>query len=118
MAENEKIDSAVAELIRSTAKIKFSELQRFFAQGIMYVVAKQNDLIDVATKMISDDKEGIERLIENGDFKLVQDSQAREWLADDATLWCTVVAPYILVQEFQDDLRSKDYLEAGSEYLQ
>ena len=118
MAGNEKTDNAVAELIRSTAKIKFSELQRFFAQGVMYVVAKEVDLIEVATKMIADDKDSIEELIEDSAFKLVQDEQAREWLNDDTMLWCTVVAPYILVQEFEDDLQYEGNQDGNSEYLQ
>ena len=118
MAGNEEIDNAIAELIRSTAKIKFSELQRFFAQGIMYVVAKEADLIDVATKMITDDKASIEELIENGVFKLAQNEQAREWLTDDSMLWCAVVAPYILVQEFQGDLLFDGNQDGNSEYLQ
>ena len=115
---NDKIDNSIAELIGSTAKIKFSELQRFFAQGIMYVVAKQADLIDVATKMIADDKASIQSLIEEGSFTLVQDECARNWLEDDTMLWCVVVAPYILVQELQGDVFYAGEQKGGQEYLQ
>lgn len=102
MSDTNHLDLAVAELIRTTAKVRFSELQRHFAQGIVYVLAEGFDLIDVATKIIADDVQATATLIEEGALSRVEDDQARIWLEQSSVLWCTVVAPYVLVQPIID----------------
>jgi hypothetical protein len=108
VSTKEHLNSRVAELIRSTAKIQFSELQRYFAQGVLYVVADHADLIDVACKMAADDKSSIARFIEEHILERVQDDMARHWLAMDTTLWCVVVAPYVLVQRAEQAQETVD----------
>lgn len=94
-----EFDQTIAELVRSTAKIRFSEIQRFFAQGILYVVDVQSDLIEVAKLMVRDDQAAMANLINEHKFARVEDHIARAWIAADTELWCVVVAPYVLVQE-------------------
>ncbi|MCP4001182.1 MAG: DUF2288 domain-containing protein [Gammaproteobacteria bacterium] len=81
-----------------TAKIGWSELQRFFAQGHAVAVSSELDLIDVAYQMSCDNKEQLEAWMELGHVKAVSDAQAIEWLEADSLMWSVVVRPWILVQ--------------------
>ncbi|NEV61255.1 DUF2288 domain-containing protein [Thiorhodococcus minor] len=90
-----------AKLNQETAKIRWTELQRFFAQGLVLCVRPGLDLVDVALAMAKDDAEKIGAERSAGRIAAVTDQQAREWLAQDACLWAVVVKPWILAQEAQ-----------------
>ncbi len=85
-----------------TAKIGWSELQRPFAKGTVFVVAPELDLVETAARMIHDEKTTVEHWMDQK--KLIQASveDARRWNEEDPDLWAVVVAPWILVQESQD----------------
>jgi len=57
------------------------------------------DLIDVALRIAHDDKESITRWMNEGAVAKVSDVQAQSWTESDATLWASVVSPFVLVQE-------------------
>lgn len=87
------------KLVRETARIAWSELQRYFATGAVIYVSDSLDLIDVAMRISNDDKAAVERWMLARQLGKVSDDQAREWLETDATVWSVVVNPWILVQQ-------------------
>jgi hypothetical protein len=95
----EPIDVLKARLNTETAKIGWSEIQRFFAKGQVFVVASKLDLIDTAAKMINDEKSSIKEWLEQGLILQATINDAKRWNENDPDLWAVVVAPWILVQE-------------------
>jgi hypothetical protein len=91
-----------AKLSAETAKIRWRELQRFFAQGRAIQVAASLDLIDVAARIGSDDARQVEAWMNAGKVQRVSDHQARQWIDADALVWAVVVRPWVLVQPLTD----------------
>ena len=83
---------------RETARLPWSELQRHFAQGTVIYVSEALDLVDVAVRISHDDKESIARWMAEGKLAKVSDAQAQAWTEADASLWTSVVSPFVLVQ--------------------
>ena len=83
---------------RETSRIKWSELERHFASGSVIYVSEQLDLIDVALRIAHDDKDSIGKWMAAGTVAKVSDVQAQTWTQSDATLWASVVSPFVLVQ--------------------
>jgi len=83
---------------RETARLPWSELQRHFAQGTVIYVSEELDLVDVAVRISHDDKESIARWMADGKVAKVSDIQAQTWAESDASLWTSVVSPFVLVQ--------------------
>ncbi len=81
-----------------TAKMAWSELQRFFAQGYAIGVSPELDLVEVALQVSADNKQQVEAWMEAGQFEPVSDAQALEWLEANALMWTVVVKPWVLVQ--------------------
>lgn len=81
-----------------TARLPWAELERHFAQGTVVFVSEQLDLIDVAVRISHDDKDSIARWMGEGKIAKVSDAQAQAWTAAGASLWTSVVHPFILVQ--------------------
>jgi len=90
------------ELNAETAKIRWQELQRFFANGSTIYVSPELDLIDVAMEICRDNKARIEQWMSDKSLGQVSDDQAIEWLEADATVWSLVVKPWVLVQPLKD----------------
>jgi hypothetical protein len=81
-----------------TSRIKWEELQRFFASGSAIFVNEALDLIDVAIQISRDNKEQVLHWMETGMVTRVNDTQALAWYEADAEVWAVVVRPYVLVQ--------------------
>lgn len=88
-----------ARINSETARIGWSELQRFFAAGKVMRVDSELDLVDVAYALEQDDIEQVKKWTDSMQIGPVADAQAREWIEADATLWAVVVKPWVLVQE-------------------
>jgi hypothetical protein len=88
-----------AKLNGETARIPWSELQRFFARGVTVWVAPDLDLVDTGLAFAQDDAALIQGEMARGRIAPVADDQARDWLAVGAELWALVVSPWVLVQE-------------------
>lgn len=88
-----------------TAKIAWSELQRFFAAGKAIYVDPDLDLVEIALQMSLDDSAGIRRWMDSGKLAPVSDEQARYWIDTDASVWAVVVKPWVLVQDLKEGLR-------------
>ena len=100
MSETE--DELKARLNRETAKIPWSELQRFYARGEVIAVDKSLDLIHVASQFNLDNKSDVEGWLGQGMVARVNDQQAAQWHQQQAQLWAVVIAPWVLVQEIQE----------------
>ncbi len=83
---------------RETARLPWAELQRHFAQGTVIYVSEELDLVDVALRISHDDKDSIGRWMADGKVAKVSDAQAQAWTEADASLWTSVVSPFVLVQ--------------------
>lgn len=88
-----------AKVNLETAKIYWTELQRFFAKGEAVWVSNELDFIDVAHQFSIDNKAQVAQWLENKQVALVSDEQALRWFESDAELWAVVIKPWILVQE-------------------
>lgn len=82
-----------------TARLPWSELLKHFASGTVVWVANELDLVDVAVRISHDDKASISAWMLAGQLGKVTDRQAQGWLDADASLWTSVVHPFILVQQ-------------------
>ena len=92
-----------AKLLGETARAPWTELQRFFAQGVMLMAQPGVDMIAVAMALADDDSAAFEKWLHAGEAGVVSDEQALAWHAADATLWTVVVKPWVLVQECAED---------------
>ena len=93
-----------AKIISETAKIRWQELQRFFAAGKVIWVASDLDLIDVAWAVQRDDVEQVAAWTGQHKLAAATDDQARQWVTADSLLWTVAIKPWVLVQ----DLKSAD----------
>lgn len=92
-----------ARITGETAKIRWQELQRFFAAGKVMLVAAELDLVDVACALQEDDVDQVQSWTEAQQVMPVPDDQAKDWVACDAMLWAVVVKPWVLVQTIGPD---------------
>ena len=82
-----------------TGVLSWEELMPHFARGVVLRVSSNVDLIDVAEKVIRDDKVAVEPLMKNGDLRRATDDDARGWVKREPEFWCVVSAPWVLAQE-------------------
>ncbi|MFT5691951.1 MAG: hypothetical protein ACI92E_001282 [Oceanicoccus sp.] len=94
-----EISEEVARLNLETSKIQWSELQKFFAQGLVIAVKPGIDLIEVATAFSKDNKAEVEVWLETESVFPVKDEHAVQWLDHDPLFWAVVVAPWVLIQK-------------------
>ena len=91
------------QLIQSTARIQYHELQRFYAQGKLLWGDSNLDLVEVAEQIVRDQLVEIKALQQQQKIQWPSDDDARRWFAHNQWFWSVVVAPYVLVQESDDD---------------
>lgn len=91
---------------QQTSKIPWQELQKFYARGVVVEVAPGTDLIAAAIAFQRDDKQKVERWLNDGCVIPVADLRALHWLQAEASLWAVVVAPWVLVQEISAESAS------------
>lgn len=95
-----------AHLHGETSKLPWTELEKHFARGVVFKVAKGIDILDVALVIARDDKDTLKVWIDNKEVLAVEVEDAQRWHDTSASLWSVVVAPFILVQEFTKKLDS------------
>lgn len=93
----------VQKLNRETSKIAWPELQRFYASGAVLRVAGEMDLIEVAIAIHKDNAATVEKWLEEGAIGHVDEALASRWLEKQQTVWAVVIAPWVLVQEVDND---------------
>ena len=97
MMMNEQ-DVLFAKLNLETAQIPWCELQRFFAQGKVFMVDAERDLVSIAHQVACDQADKIDRLINDSVINRVTDEQAKTMIERDSVVWAVVVAPWVLIQ--------------------
>lgn len=103
MADSEQDpDLLRAKINQETAKIPWSSLQRFFAQGTAVWVDQGLDLVEVALAIAEDSAEQVGAWTSKGRVSRVSDDQARSWVQTGASVWAVVVRPWVLVQDLGD----------------
>ena len=82
-----------------TARIHWHDLQTYYANGGVIVVAPELDLVEVAVQLGLDNTAGFQRWIETAEVAAVSDEQALYWHETNVSLWAVVAAPWVLVQQ-------------------
>lgn len=95
-----------AHLHGETSKLPWSELEKHFARGVVFKVEKGLDILDVAIVIARDDKDSLKVWMDNNKVMAAEVDDAKQWHETEASLWSVVVAPFILVQEFEQKLDS------------
>lgn len=99
----EQLMSLLKQDIHSeTAKIAWSELQRFFAAGKAVYVSTDLDLVEVALQISNDNSARVRQWMDRGQLGPVSDDQAKYWIDADAAVWAVVVKPWVLVQDIKE----------------
>ncbi|MCY4044901.1 MAG: DUF2288 domain-containing protein [Cellvibrionales bacterium] len=93
------IKSLTKDLNRQTAKIRWQELEKFFAMGVLVRVAPSLDLVKVAAEFANDNKPQIEQWLTDGCVIKAQDQDAIRWQTDNTLFWAVVIDPWVLIQE-------------------
>lgn len=108
MNETTEFASTTEKLLTETARIKWRELQRFFAQGAVLNVDASLDLVHIASLFADDNAKELEPLLGKLLIHQPSNEQARTWYNDDAELWSVVVSPYVLVQDKEQNKSEKE----------
>lgn len=95
-----------AHLHGETSKLPWAELEKHFARGVIFKVAKGFDIIDVAIVIARDDKDSLKTWIDDKTVSGAEIEDAKKWHEASTVLWTVVVAPFILVQEIEQKLDS------------
>lgn len=101
-------EQAKAELRSQTARISWQELERYFAAGKVILVDKSLDLIAVGAALIDDDTVLFTDWTQKNLITPVDDQKAKKFASTNPTLWASVVAPWVLIQERRDETSSAD----------
>lgn len=88
-----------AKLLGETARIDWPELERFFAQGKLLLVAPEADLVSVAEGIANDDKSRVNEWLATGALQNMPTHVAASFAARKPALWAVVVSPWVCVQE-------------------
>ena len=99
MLNDEKGDALRAKINGETARMQWKALDRFFAAGAVIAVSSDLDLVEVAYRIASDDKDAVVRWMAESRVSRVSDEQASAWTQADVSLWTVVVKPWVLVQQ-------------------
>lgn len=91
-----------ALLNAQTGRLAWPELQRHFARGAVIRVAGNLDLVEVAARVVEDDRAVVERWLGEGRLAHATLEDARRWELDRAEFWAVVAAPWVLVQEVRE----------------
>ena len=95
-----------AHLHGETSKLPWVDLEKHFARGVVFKVAKGTDILDVAIVMSRDDKDTLEKMINEKKVQGAEIEDAKKWHESSASLWTVVIAPWVLVQEIDVKLDS------------
>jgi hypothetical protein len=107
MTTNPEIGNMLSQEQRinlETAMIGWQELQRYFAMGVLIVVEKELDLVSIASAFIDDDRNRIQTLLSQENVRKADTRDARRWNQDNTEFWAVVVAPWVLVQEYRQEI--------------
>jgi len=84
--------------------LSWQELEKHFARGVVRVITTNSKLIEVAIDIAQNNTKNISNTISNNNVSEPSDSQATEWQQLNTNFLCVVVAPFVLIQEFNSDI--------------
>ncbi|GGY71788.1 DUF2288 domain-containing protein [Marinobacter zhanjiangensis] len=102
MSSPQSRDEIKARLNLETSRIAWRELQTYYARGHVVRVSPQLDLLDVAAELTADNKDQFQQWMVQDQVGEVSPDLARAWYDREAELWAVVVAPWVLVQDRDD----------------
>ena len=82
-----------------TGRIRWAELERHFARGVLVRVEPALDLVAVAAAFVRDDEAAVMEWMTAKQVWRATEDDAKDWLARDPELWAVVAAPWVLAQE-------------------
>lgn len=86
------------EFHSQTARIRWHDLQTYYAHGSVISVAAALNLVEVAVQLGLDNSARFEAWIAAGQVAPVNDEQALAWYESNEELWAVVAPPWVLVQ--------------------
>ena len=92
------IQEEKAKIVAETAKIRWKELEKFYAQGKLILVSETLNLVEVGYSISLDDATKIIAWMEEGLLVKEFNNQANAWHKEDAEVWSVVIHPWVLVQ--------------------
>ncbi|KEF30914.1 hypothetical protein D777_02856 [Marinobacter nitratireducens] len=102
MLSSHSPDDLKSKLNLETSRIRWHELQTYFARGQVVRVASELDLIGVASELAADNKAQFEQWMSSGQVGDVPPDLAQSWFDQNTELWAVVIAPWVLVQDRHD----------------
>ena len=97
----ELIQEEKAKIVAQTAKIRWQELEKFYAQGKCILVSDTLNLVDVGYAISMDDATHVIEWMESGLLKKDFNDIAQHWHNHDNEVWSVVVNPWVLVQKIK-----------------
>jgi hypothetical protein len=88
-----------SEYLSQTARIRWHELQPWYAKGSVIRVQAGLDLVEVAVQLGLDNARQFEQWIGEGRIAAVSDGDALAWYEVNRELWAVVAPPWVLVQQ-------------------
>lgn len=92
------VSTLYAQILGETAQISWQELEKFFAQGVLFSVDPALDLVAVAESIADDNKKQVSALMQQKKLYRLTDEEALNYQSNNQTLWAIVLSPWILVQ--------------------
>lgn len=87
---------------QETARIRWHDLQLFYARGLVIQVQAHLDLVEVAQRFTENDKTSCQQWLLQQAIAQVSDQTAKHWYENNRELWAVVIAPWVLVQDKND----------------
>ncbi|MFV1983468.1 MAG: DUF2288 family protein [Thiohalomonadales bacterium] len=84
--------------------LNWQELEKHFARGVVRVITTNSSLIDIAIDIVQNNTKNISNTISNNNVSKPSDLQATEWQQLNTNFLCIVVAPFVLIQEFNSGI--------------
>jgi hypothetical protein len=91
------------EFHNQTARIRWHDLQTYYAHGSVIRVGQDLNLVEVAVQLGMDNTGQFQAWIEAGAIATVLESEALAWFDSNPKLWTVVAAPWVLVQAGVED---------------
>ncbi len=90
------------ELKDECAPVFYKEIEKFFAKGMLVLVAEALDIIKVALAIQADDKQTMQKWIDQSLVVRVHDDHAIKWSKTNEPLMAITAVPWVLVQEIPE----------------
>lgn len=96
-------DAELRQILNSeTGVLKWIEIEKHFARGVVIYVSPESNLLDIAVGFAKDDKMLVKGWLNSGVVSALSTETAKDWQQRDPDIWGVVAAPWVLVQEKAD----------------